>query len=129
MTAKLQELLENLQTLSRNRLPPFLFPDSLLTQTLANVSQALLDSRSKYSLIYSQPAFYYNHAKIIHFPSNFDIYITIHFPLTFATKRLFTLYKVRTTALVTHDDNSFHIVALDNPPAAFAIDDSRTRYL
>jgi len=92
MTMELEELLDNLQILTLNRLPPFLFPESLLSETLSNISQSLLARQSQYSLIHDHPLYYYTQAKVIYFQAESDLYITMYFPLTFAQKLRFLKY-------------------------------------
>lgn len=119
--------LNSLETLVSGFLPVYLISKDIMSQTLTSISNSLSQSNNVYHLIHTQSSWYYRRATFIMKRDEANIYVTIQFPLS-SFNSDFSVYRIHTFPLTTHENNSEHVTQINDLPAGFAIDSEQNYF-
>ena len=119
--------LSAMEILIGGRLPSFLIPISVLSNTLQQVSAYLQESEASMQILH-EPSWLYAHGSFVYAVSNGTLYIKIKIPLSsIPTHMFFDAYKVEKYPSVLHDQSA-HVTMLQGAPEGIAVDSSQELY-
>ena len=107
-------LLLGIQDLMCNRLSPFIISASVLTNTLQDTVK-YLQTHNRYSLVTTNPSYYYHTATVAYQRHNSSIYININIPISL-TQATFHVFEILTFPVALHSHSNHATQLLDLPP-------------
>ena len=108
-----------MQSLVEGKLSPFLVPRSSLKNVIKGISDSLKKNHKGFYLCYTDPAFYYSHAKFLYARHMGNIYISVRFPISTHAQPL-QMYKVISLPVPLNATSS-HATQLLSVPEYLAI--------
>ena len=107
-------LVMGVQELMRDRLPPYIISPSVLMNTLQHTDK-YLQTHNGYSLVTTNPSYYYHTATVAYQRYHSSIYININIPIAL-TKATFDVFEILSFPIALHSHSDHATQLLDLPP-------------
>ncbi|KAK3100591.1 hypothetical protein FSP39_022245 [Pinctada imbricata] len=117
--SNLANFLSAVQSLVEGKISPFLIPRSKFNAVIKSITKSLQKHHKGFFLTYTDPSYFYSHAKFIYARHYANLYISVKFPVSTHEKPL-QLYKIITLP-VPLNNTSNHATQLLNIPDYLAV--------
>ncbi len=123
---QLTQLKTGITQLIQGKLSSFLISPHILQQTIHHLSMLLSDNYPGFTLIHTQPTYYYSEAKVLFTRTHSHIYIAVKFPLS-STPQPLQVYQVLALPIPINDTSNHSTMLLDLP-SHFAVSHDKLHY-
>ena len=110
----LEELKIGIHEMVRGKLSPFLISPSILHRTIRHIQHILSEKFKDFSLLHTDPTYYYSFSELLFTRNHFTLYITLKFPISTFSYPL-SLYKVSSYPVPVNNSSPHGTQILDLP--------------
>jgi hypothetical protein len=122
---KLEELKLGIHSLVKGKVSPLLIAPNVLMQTCHHIQKLLNNHYAGFTLLRTNPNFYYQHGKFVFARTKFNkLYITLKFPVM-SSKRTFKLFHITSYPVPINESSKEATQLLDLSPHIAVSDDTQ----